>query len=143
MNQLRHSLHKDHPHACGDKSLTDTVILRLTGSSPRVWGQAFLSTTPEKCLRIIPTRVGTRKKLLLPSAVVKDHPHACGDKDNVVSKSYPPYGSSPRVWGQDRPSSPFQVFSGIIPTRVGTRSVQSQPSRCLRDHPHACGDKLR
>ncbi len=32
---------------------------------------------------------------------------------------------------------------GIIPTRVGTSlSAPSQPVR-VKDHPHACGDKLR
>ena len=31
----------DHPHACGDKGFRPCVVLRLKGSSPRVWGQGF------------------------------------------------------------------------------------------------------
>ena len=40
VNQLRHSLHKDHPHACGDKSACFVLAKSVVGSSPRVWGQA-------------------------------------------------------------------------------------------------------
>ena len=33
----------DHPHACGDKVLKSTVVSKVQGSSPRVWGQEFLN----------------------------------------------------------------------------------------------------
>ena len=31
---------RDHPHAYGDKSIVSLDTPRITGSSPRVWGQA-------------------------------------------------------------------------------------------------------
>ena len=31
----------DHPHAYGDKVLKSLAKAGITGSSPRVWGQAF------------------------------------------------------------------------------------------------------
>ena len=33
---------RDHPHACGDKSITVADIVPYTGSSPRVWGQVVI-----------------------------------------------------------------------------------------------------
>ena len=30
---------RDHPHACGDKASAVPVLIRMLGSSPRVWGQ--------------------------------------------------------------------------------------------------------
>ena len=35
-------LFRDHPHAYGDKAYCFVPILRMLGSSPRVWGQARL-----------------------------------------------------------------------------------------------------
>ena len=35
-----HLLHRDHPHACGDKLFFSPLVSLSIGSSPRVWGQA-------------------------------------------------------------------------------------------------------
>ena len=62
-----HTLHKitrqrrDHPHACGDKPFLLYSLSTPQGSSPRVWGQGERSDDQTISLRIIPTRVGTRK----------------------------------------------------------------------------------
>ena len=62
VNQLRHSLHKDHPHACGDKCMTTAVFVLLAGSSPRVWGQVEQIIEAHAETGIIPTRVGTSRQ---------------------------------------------------------------------------------
>ena len=31
---------EDHPHACGDKRYAGSELPKLSGSSPRVWGQS-------------------------------------------------------------------------------------------------------
>ena len=51
-------------------------------------------------------------------------------------------GSSPRVWGQVCAEPQFPVRRGIIPTRVGTRTLITIGEMQVKDHPHACGDKL-
>ena len=53
---------RDHPHACGDKTLNRAENNHMPGSSPCVWGQVL--NAPENCivLRIIPMRVGTRQE---------------------------------------------------------------------------------
>ena len=109
----------------------DTTV----GSSPRVWGQVLFSSCPYGCLRIIPTRMGTR---IGENCVVignKDHPHAYGDKSfpEELTRSIP--GSSPRVWGQVLPTRVNKVSYGIIPTRMGTRLKKSRKIAVLQNQP--------
>ena len=113
----------------------------MSGSSPRVWGQETAGISSACSLGIIPTRVGTRTAYSLMSRAWEDHPHACGDKRDWLWLAYRLVGSSPRVWGQGwsvvRPSND----TGIIPTRVGTSSLDNNQLNPFKDHPHACGDK--
>ncbi len=111
----------DHPHACGDKPSTNSVLGVKDGSSPRVWGQAqrFINKIHER--RIIPTRVGTSFSVNQRRVKFQDHPHACGDKSENIIFIHPTAGSSPRVWGQEQPRAETSQNSLIIPTRVGTR----------------------
>ena len=71
---------KDHPHACGDKAVLANFLAINTGSSPCVWGQAYLRLHRRIERRIIPMRVGTRSVYGMDIQQDKDHPHACGDK---------------------------------------------------------------
>ena len=132
---------KDHPHACGDKHNSLATFSRLLGSSPRVWGQAFLSINGVSSFRIIPTRVGTRILKTLRPRLSWDHPHACGDKTWNTSPRKRALGSSPRVWGQASSNHCARVTDLIIPTRVGTSLINGGSFFSPRDHPHACGDK--
>ena len=116
--------------------------LHSIGSSPRVWGQAWLAPNVGINGRIIPTRVGTRQKVVLLVSALADHPHACGDKALIGSTLQKPLGSSPRVWGQGLSVASPAKEIGIIPTRVGTRIETKTEKSYEWDHPHACGDKL-
>ena len=88
-------------------------------------------------------RVGTSINQAVNDYRNKDHPHACGDKRNIVLPLRPVIGSSPCVWGQAQYC--FAVAPGhrIIPMRVGTRSICSPIASYTADHPHACGDKTQ
>ena len=90
----------DHPHACGDKYEIACYFLLISGSSPRVWGQADFVLLYTDVAGIIPTRVGTSRHKLLSGELGKDHPHACGDKGSTALHTAGLMGSSPRVWGQ-------------------------------------------
>ena len=52
-------VHQDHPHACGDKTITNGNNFISIGSSPRVWGQVMCNLYDSFVNGIIPTRVGT------------------------------------------------------------------------------------
>ena len=121
----------------------DTITIRkpAKGSSPRVWGQGNALEVFNVPVRIIPTRMGTSLAEWKNGELVKDHPHACGDKRTKITLTRLAVGSSPRVWGQVASAAYGSDRSRIIPTRVGT-SFRSLFERYLRqDHPHACGDK--
>ena len=93
----------DHPHACGDKTSCVFSPLDVTGSSPRVWGQAACDLLHYAYAGIIPTRVGTSAVCRSYFTSREDHPHACGDKSLTSSQRQSLPGSSPRVWGQEPP----------------------------------------
>ena len=136
-------LMRDHPHACGDKSLRIFPAKLRRGSSPCVWGQVTSVKLPCGVSRIIPMRVGTSTYPFCYLKVHKDHPHACGDKVSGSPESCTAAGSSPCVWGQAaRNTFAFKPFR-IIPMRVGTSAVLPARRGLIRDHPHACGDKRR
>ena len=75
---------KDHPHACGDKKKIIDTLDKELGSSPCVWGQVGKSRSEWETLRIIPMRVGTRFRSYAITYVIRDHPHACGDKSRTI-----------------------------------------------------------
>ena len=47
------------------------------------------------------------------------------------------------MWGQEQNVWFRYMVSGIIPTRVGTSTLNNPRTYTTRDHPHACGDKKR
>ena len=141
--QVKHGRNQDHPHACGDKAVTQLYRSKDRGSSPRVWGQAMPILICSLFKRIIPTRVGTSCRKSDINKLSKDHPHACGDKYRKWLIFPLTRGSSPRVWGQVIFGRQLQGNHRIIPTRVGTRLDLMPRYINAKDHPHACGDKCR
>ena len=86
-------------------------------------------------------RVGTSFDFASCSDFSEDHPHACGDKKDIVNESIQDEGSSPCVWGQALQFYDRHGKVRIIPMRVGTSSAFRSRDCRYRDHPHACGDK--
>ena len=107
-----------------------------------MWGQGYSYPRLSPAKRIIPTRVGTRKTPAVSPSASEDHPHACGDKFQREFPDVKSAGSSPRVWGQGHEYYRFCTRFRIIPTRVGTSLGIVSPPFKVRDHPHACGDKM-
>ena len=77
---VKFTLMGDHPHAYGDKKLSYIFHKKGVGSSPRVWGQVIICKLDNGNIRIIPTRMGTRKRKSPERIRAWDHPHAYGDK---------------------------------------------------------------
>ena len=137
------TLIRDHPHACGDKSQARRYEQRCIGSSPCVWGQVDGERARVGYYRIIPMRVGTSLNTFVPSSMIQDHPHACGDKTTSRNELSSKRGSSPCVWGQDIWQFSINGTVRIIPMRVGTRQREDAMKQLAEDHPHACGDKTK
>ena len=114
---------EDHPHAYGDKQSAQRPSLRSQGSSPRVWGQVDYRDVKTNSSGIIPTRMGTSLLHGSKHRGNEDHPHAYGDKITLCPITTLVGGSSPRVWGQATLVSSAIAAPGIIPTRMGTRTL--------------------
>ena len=110
----------DHPHAYGDKGTKIAEMTADQGSSPRVWGQVFISLLRQRYVGIIPTRMGTSALCPCSGVFAEDHPHAYGDKRLSVCAFQNGVGSSPRVWGQASFLLYLHKLQRIIPTRMGT-----------------------
>ena len=106
-----------------------------------MWGQVSGCYYGRGDKRIIPTRVGTSLSGSEYRPILRDHPHACGDKIISATVRRNSVGSSPRVWGQGLTPHTLGSVVPIIPTRVGTRLLLSFLSSSGTYHPHACGDK--
>ena len=107
-----------------------------------MWGQVCSFLGGEKNVGIIPMRVGTSISFAYFHNILRDHPHACGDKRYGQCVFLLRLGSSPCVWGQVEDKNSVKVFDGIIPMRVGTRGNRRFYPVVVQDHPHACGDKF-
>ena len=107
-----------------------------------MWGQVQICLYPIHFPGIIPMRVGTSIYADTDSIHCEDHPHACGDKALCCCAWDAYAGSSPCVWGQEQAIKRLLDSVRIIPMRVGTRSSIDHLHRRVKDHPHACGDKL-
>ena len=132
-----------------------------------MWGQDLTLSATALHRRIIPTRVGTSLPQLLRAPTHKDHPHACGDKIDVLyalnAKEIEPAATKRRGLGVETDSASTgskisiadflddvknyysDVLSDsvrIISTRVGTRNQDLKLTELSQDHLHACGDKI-
>ena len=107
-----------------------------------MWGQGRIHQRAYAAVRIIPTRVGTRFSASSILCRNEDHPHACGDKYGFLFPVLIVKGSSPRVWGQESKGYKDCFKFRIIPTRVGTSGASRSTAIDMKDHPHACGDKM-
>ena len=91
-----------------------------------MWGQDKTVIQISHRGGIIPTRVGTSPSPCRSMSALQDHPHACGDKITGSGVILSPMGSFPRVWGQDHCYPQRPPPAGIIPTRVGTSSLNNK-----------------
>ena len=70
------------------------------------------------------------------------HPHACGEHIFGHCLKILCIGSSPRLWGTRRRSTPRGSWCRFIPTPVGNTIPAILRTPCNAVHPHACGEHL-
>ena len=130
-----------HPHGCGERGRCQKTMLRILGSSPRVWGTLWCWPYLLSGSRFIPTGVGNALVGSYPAGWVAVHPHGCGER--VYSPALPgeTCGSSPRVWGTLFWRSRLSWFRRFIPTGVGNALIQQTRDWRKAVHPHGCGER--
>ena len=129
-----------HPHACGEMAVAPQFSETITGSSPRVWGNASPATGTGAKSRFIPTRVGKCAAAYPVGYHNSVHPHACGEMVHVADQQALTGGSSPRVWGNGLLPTSKRLLPRFIPTRVGKWNCTTTGTWAKTVHPHACGE---
>ncbi len=76
-----------HPHACGEQFYNGSCRCYSVGSSPRMWGTALKMINAQHEVRFIPTHVGNSSPSDFPPSSCTVHPHACGEQEQVISRT--------------------------------------------------------
>ena len=135
-----HASGSDHPHVGGENALTADLTKRLTGPSPRGWGERPPWLCATDLLRTIPTWVGRTRQVSPGSVQAPDHPHVGGENNSLVFPNGTRCGPSPRGWGEPTAAAAGAVSFRTIPTWVGRTHLRSLQRRSNADHPHVGGE---
>jgi len=129
-----------HPHACGELFLMVYSVKEAYGSSPRMWGTLFGSSSFQTYIWFIPTHVGNSWfSAIIPHEDLV-HPHACGELLSDLHVGSLWGGSSPRMWGTPLPYIYTTSYPWFIPTHVGNSYWRCMVVSGTEVHPHACGE---
>ena len=90
-----------HPRACGERTLGETHIPDLFGSSPRLRGTDGWRWRRSDQRRFIPAPAGNGSGRTAIAAFRAVHPRACGERAEAVVACASERGSSPRLRGTD------------------------------------------
>ena len=112
---------EDHPRACGEKLVRLRHDTARQGSPPRMRGKVPHEGGERIPGGITPAHAGKSGTKSADSGAVKDHPRACGEKQNQNAKN------ARRLW--------------ITPAHAGKSQKLYRKKRQYRDHPRACGEK--
>ena len=110
---------RDHPRACGEKSLQLSARGMHWGSPPRVRGKGFCLFHARFDRGITPARAGKSRFASSFCDMPRDHPRACGEKPGNLWGQVCPQGSPPRVRGKVTNKFGYPSFKGITPARAG------------------------
>ena len=72
-----------------------------------------------------------------------DHPRACGEKRSLLNMGFDGKGSPPRMRGKEKNAKKHDKTQRITPAHAGKSDLCAYAAALNRDHPRACGEKLR
>ena len=70
-----------------------------------------------------------------------DHPRACGEKVRTVEMNGEPWGSPPRMRGEEATKTKSKKWRRITPAHAGRSFCTHELRSAQKDHPRACGEK--
>ena len=80
---------KDHPCACGEKTLWRSTVCPIWGSAPHMQGKATAHQLQHAPPGITPACAGRRRPSLMQTPECKDHPRVCGEKEAPTCIRFP------------------------------------------------------
>ncbi len=130
-----------HPHAYGERLLLYFTHCKTLGSSPRIWGTVALSGTDSASQRFIPTHMGNGGAAGTSGSAPTVHPHAYGERTAERIRPADHLGSSPRIWGTEKPLGIRSTSGRFIPTHMGNGNLFRFQIISDSVHPHAYGER--
>ena len=131
-----------HPRVCGELALGGAPCVRVSGSSPRVWGTQSLVQGIDVRFRFIPACVGNSRIPSRKAALPTVHPRVCGELVEQAVGLCEGAGSSPRVWGTRQTYCECTFAIRFIPACVGNSAPASRGVRGSPVHPRVCGELM-
>ena len=92
---------------------------------------------------ITPAHAGKRQRSWARTSNWWDHPRICGEKLLCISQVRQNSGSPPRMRGKADNNQIQLLTDRITPAHAGKSLTESETAAYCRDHPRACGEKLR
>ena len=133
---------RDHPRACGEKSMVCPRSDPGTGSPPRMRGKVPDLTKAAGQAGITPAHAGKSRPLGVGRVRSWDHPRVCGEKASLNARIAVPSGSPPRMRGKGAAHLFGDLGQRITPAYAGKRSFCLCLLRPSWDHPRTCGEKV-
>ena len=112
-----------HPHTYGEQWQWCRPAAACGGSSPYVWGTVARFSGEKSLMRFIPIRMGNRPIECFTEAAKTVHPHTYGEQQSQPMQNGGDDGSSPYVWGTERPHCQVYCPSRFIPIRMGNSAI--------------------
>ena len=110
---------KDHPRVCGEQVTQNAILLRDTGSPPRVRGTVLSCPMGSSPLGITPACAGNSSIQAARKGFLQDHPRVCGEQTYSVVLSRIAPGSPPRVRGTEAADAGLGTGKRITPACAG------------------------
>ncbi len=130
----------DHPRACGEHGSQPTAATTGEGPPPRVRGAHAVGRRLTGPRGTTPARAGSTVPRSGVSAILWDHPRACGEHPRTRLCANCVAGPPPRVRGAHGLLLRPRFAVGTTPARAGSTAQFGRPSMKARDHPRACGE---
>ena len=132
-----------HPRACGEKTSRGPGSSAAKGSPPRMRGKEVQILQRKRPKRITPAHAGKSSYERATMVSKEDHPRACGEKLQFPQAARWKLGSPPRMRGKAGVQPGRHRREGITPAHAGKRFCWTESQFCPRDHPRACGEKVK
>ena len=129
-----------HPRVCGEHPDGYVMGRHGIGSSPRMWGTLHFKDQLREFPRFIPAYVGNTCRVSSTPVLYPVHPRVCGEHLTPKNATYPPDGSSPRMWGTPVQLPHYSHHNRFIPAYVGNTASSRTGCRKWTVHPRVCGE---
>ena len=128
------------PHPRGDGPQAEVEYALAQEFSPPAWGWSASRNADIAPRTVLPTRVGMVRLALPVSAHAARSPHPRGDGPRILPIEFRANSFSPPAWGWSEAPPTSDLFTQVLPTRVGMVRAAAVLGPRSPGSPHPRGD---